>query len=114
MDNINSMLGKLGQELVNSTFLSVMIVNKKHQVVWHNQRFAEEFAHGRELRGMPCFETIGSTKVHNPCPLHQSIVSGESSKGFLDFGDQFFLYLTIPLNDEHAAKVHIFLPKQAE
>lgn len=30
----------------------------------------------------------------------------------LDQGDVNFLYMTIPLDEEHAAKVHVFLPKQ--
>ena len=37
MGNLEKMLDKLGQELINSPFLSIMIVNKKYQVVWHNQ-----------------------------------------------------------------------------
>lgn len=109
--NIEAMLGKLGTELVNSPYLSVMIVNRKYQIVWHNQRFADEFHQGQSVVGQPCFLTVGSDKVHEDCPLQQSIVTQESHKEYLDFGEQNFLYMTIPLDEEHAAKVHIFLPK---
>lgn len=114
MNSIETMLGKLGMALVNSPYLSVMIVNKKYQIVWHNQRFADELNGGQSLLGKPCFQSVGSKEVHAGCPLHKSILTGESSKGFLDFGEQNFLYMTIPLDEEHAAKVHIFLPKQPE
>lgn len=112
MNNTEAMLSKLGRALVDSPYLSVMIVNKKYQIVWHNQRFADELNDGQALIGTPCFQSVGSKEIHAGCPLHKSIMSGDSSKGFLDFGEQNFLYLTIPLDEEHAAKVHIFLPKQ--
>jgi hypothetical protein len=113
--NIEAMLAKLGGELVNSPFLSVMIVNRKYQIVWCNQRFAEEFGHAGVLdSNMTCFNAIGSEKVHEGCPLQRSLLAGKCIKGFLDFGDRNFLFLTIPLDEEHAAKVHIFLPKEAD
>ena len=114
MESVVAMLDKLGSALVNSPHLSVMVVNKKYQIVWHNQRYADELSGGQELVGTPCFQSVGSKEVHAQCPLQQSIRTGESSKGFLDFGEQNFLYMTIPLDDEHAAKVHIFLPKQPQ
>ena len=110
---IDEMLSKLGSELVNSPFLSVMVVNKKYQIVWHNQRFAEEFAQEQQILGQTCFQAIGSPQVHEDCPLQDSIKTQTSHKEFLDFGQQYFLYMTIPLDEEHAAKVHIFLPKDA-
>ena len=112
MVDIEIMLGKLGSALVNSPYLSVMIVNKKYQIIWHNQRYADELNGGQALTGTPCFQSVGSAAVHANCPLQKSIKTGETSKGFLDFGEQNFLYLTIPLDEEHAAKVHIFLPKK--
>lgn len=113
--NIEAMLAKLGGELINSPFLSVMIVNRKYQIVWRNRRFAEEFGRDGVLdNNMTCFQTIGSEKVHEDCPLQKSLRTGKCIKGFLDFGDRNFLFLTVPLDGEHAAKVHIFLPKEAD
>lgn len=114
MDNPEKMLDKLGRELIDSPFLSIMIVNKKYQVVWHNRRFADEFSNGVEIRGMTCFQAIGSEKVHEDCPLQRSLLEGVDIKGFLDFGDKNFLFFTIPIDEEHAAKVHIFLPKSPD
>lgn len=112
--NLEDMLGKLGRELVDSPFLSVMIVNRKYQVVWHNRRFADEFNNGNRIEHNTCFQTIGSDKVHENCPLQKSIRDQVAIKGFLDFGDRNFLFLTIPVDEEHAAKVHIFLPKEPD
>jgi len=111
VENLEKLLGKLGSELVNSPFLSVMIVNRKYQMVWHNQRFADEFNNGKKIENLTCFQAIGSDKVHEDCPLQNSLRQNVNSKGFLDFGSNNFLFLTIPLNEEYAAKVHIFLPK---
>jgi hypothetical protein len=108
------LLGKLGRELVNSPFLSVMIVNRKYEVVWHNQRFADEFNGGMPIEKNRCFQAAGFGKVHDDCPLQKSIRVCKSIRGFLDFGDRNFLFLTIPLDGEHAAKVHIFLPKEPD
>jgi hypothetical protein len=112
--DLEKMLGKLGDELINSPYLSVMIVNKKYQIVWNNQRFADEFNKGNSLLGKPCFHAIGDDTVHENCPLQKSIREGSRSKGFLDFGDRNFFFLSIPLDEEHAAKVHIFLPKEPD
>ncbi len=112
--NIENMLSKLGQELVNSPYLSVMVVNKKYQVVWHNQRFADEFNNGQKIENKTCFQASGQDKVHESCPLQQSLRNDSRIKGFLDFGDNNFFFLTIPIDEEHAAKVHIFLPKNAD
>ncbi len=110
--NVAVMLEKLGQELVNSPYLSVMILNRKYQVVWHNQRFADEMNGGQEIKDSTCFRAVGSDKVHEGCPLHRTIETGQSSMDCLDYGDSNFFYMTIPLDEEHAAKVHIFLPKK--
>ncbi|MGI6359080.1 MAG: hypothetical protein ACOX2K_10405 [Bacillota bacterium] len=109
---MEALLEKLGHELVNSPYLSVMILNRKYQIIWHNQRFADEMNEGKSLVGMPCFQAVGSQKVHANCPTQQSIETGKSSMACLDQGDVNFLYMTIPLDEEHAAKVHVFLPKQ--
>ena len=110
----DDLLLKLGKELVESPFLSVMIVNKRYEVVWHNQRFADELCGGKPMQGSPCFQAAGAEKVHADCPLQRSIRTGERIKGFLDFGEKNFLFLSIPLDEEHAAKVHIMLPKEAD
>lgn len=112
--NTEELLGKLGEKLVHSPYLSVMIINKKYEVVWHNQRFADEFNGGEPVEKQFCFQAAGFGKVHEDCPLQKSIQTGKCCKGFLDFGDRNFLFLTISLDSEHAAKVHIFLPKDAD
>lgn len=115
MDNkTGEMLDKLGKGLVDSPFLSVMIVNRKYQIVWHNQRFADEFNGGEEITTGTCFQAIGSEKVHEDCPLQKSLRNQSQVRGYLDFGENNFLFLTIPVDEEHAAKVHIFLPKEPD
>lgn len=111
---IEKMLDKLGSELVHSPFLSVIIVNRQYRVLWSNQRFADEMNGGQSVAGRRCFEALGSDKAHKDCPLQKSLREGKRMKGFLDFGDRNFLFLTIPLDEDHAAKVHIFLPKEAD
>ncbi len=112
MLDLESLQERLGWELVNSQFLSVMIVNRKHQVVWHNQKFADEFNQGQPVDSTtPCFQAAGFGQIHADCPLQESIRTGKSSMACVDAGDSNFLYISIPLDEEHAAKVHIFLPK---
>lgn len=113
MVDMEVMLGKLGRELVNSPYLAVMISNRKYQIVWHNQKFADEFNQGSTISGVTCFQAVGSEKVHDGCPLQQTIRTGKGIMEFLDAGESNFLYMTIPLDEEHAAKVHMFLPKEA-
>lgn len=112
MFNLDSALDTLGRELVHSPFLSVIIVNQRYQVVWSNQRFADEFAQGRPVCEGLCFEVIGDDRVHQDCPVQASRIEKVRMRGVYDFGDQDFLFLTIPLDDEHAAKVHLYLPKE--
>ena len=111
---MENLLVKLGKELVKSPFLSVMILNKNNEIVWHNERFAKDFDQGPDLVGKRCFEVLGSETTHANCPLEESLNKGKRMKGFLDFGGQNFYFLTVPLDQNHAAKIHVFLPKEPD
>ncbi|HPT71982.1 MAG TPA: hypothetical protein PLE74_06845 [Candidatus Cloacimonadota bacterium] len=111
---MDKLIEKLGKEMVSSPFLSIMILNTKNEIVWHNKRFAKDFKHGPNLIGMKCFNVIGSDTPHVDCPLAESLNHDKRMKGFLDFGEQNFFFLTVPLDKEHAAKIHVFLPKEPD
>ncbi len=108
------LLGKLGMEIVNSPFLSIMILNRDNEIVWHNERFARDFDLGADLVGKKCYHVTGNESVHAFCPLDESINYGKRMKGFLDFGDTNFYFFTVPLDENHAAKIHVFLPKEPD
>ncbi|MBN1232960.1 MAG: hypothetical protein JXA60_06385 [Candidatus Coatesbacteria bacterium] len=111
---VETVLSKLAKNILDNPFLSIMVLNKKLDVVWHNERFAEEMNEGRKIENMKCYEVLGNKEAHKDCPLMKSITKKVNTKGFLDSEDRNFLFLTIPLDEEHAAKIHIFLPKQAD
>ncbi|MBM4399070.1 MAG: hypothetical protein FJ041_01895 [Candidatus Cloacimonetes bacterium] len=111
---MEKLLAKLGKELVESPFLSVMILDNDNNIVWHNRRFAQDFNQGDNLVGRKCFNVTGSETTHSNCPLEISRREQKRVKGFLDFGSTNFFYLTVPLDDIHSAKVHVFIPKQAD
>lgn len=110
----SAILQTLGEELVHSPFLSIMVLNDCYEVVWHNQRFADEFSAGASLLGKHCYEIVGSETAHSNCPLQESMKEGKRIKGFMDFGDRNFLFFTVPIAEKLAAKIHIFLPKEAD
>jgi hypothetical protein len=104
---------QLGQELVDSPFLSVMILATDYHIVWHNDRFAQDFgAQPGSLVGRTCHSVLQSETPHDGCPLLVSLLEGKRCQGWLDFGDRLFFYLTVPLDAQHAAKVHVFLPRE--
>lgn len=105
---------KLGLELVNSPFLSIMILDDDNNIVWHNERFAKDFDQGDNLVGKKCYHVTGSEGIHSNCPLELSMKENKRVKGYLDFGDANFFYMTVPLDEKHAAKIHVFLPKQPD
>lgn len=109
-----TILSRLSKNILDNPFLSIMILNNKLDVVWHNERFAEEMNDGKKIENMKCFEVLGSKQAHKDCPLMKSIEKQVSTKGFLDSEDRNFFFLTIPIDENHAAKIHIFLPKQAD
>jgi transcriptional regulator with PAS, ATPase and Fis domain len=111
---MEKLLAILGQELVNSPFLSVMILDNENNIVWHNPRFAQDFNQGENLVGKKCFNVTGSDAKHNNCPLDICITENKRVKGYLDFGSHNFFYLTVPLDEKHSAKVHVFLPKEPD
>jgi c-di-AMP phosphodiesterase-like protein len=111
---MQELLNKLGKELVNSPFLSMMILDEDNNIVWHNQRFAQDFEQGDSLVGKKCYQVLGSETTHPNCPLELSLKESKRVKGYIDFGDSNFLYLTVPLDEQHSAKIHIFLPKQPD
>ena len=107
------LLGFLGKELIDSPFLSIMILDDTYKIVWHNEQFGQEMGNGADLRGKHCFEVTGSPSPHDNCPLMASILDKKRVQGFLDFGDNNFFFLTVPLSEGYAAKIHVFLPKEA-
>jgi hypothetical protein len=111
---MDKLLEKLGKELLDSPFLSMMILNSTNEIVWHNQRFAKDFDQGDNLVGKKCFQVLGQETPHMDCPLAESLNNDKRMKGFLDFGEQNFFFITVPLDKEHAAKIHIFLPKEPD
>ena len=111
---MEQLLAKLGAELVNSPFLSMMILDDEYNIVWHNQRFARDFELGDDLVGMKCYNVTGSDGIHSNCPLELCRTENKRVKGFLDFGDCNFFYITVPLDEKHSAKIHLFLPKQPD
>jgi len=111
---MEELLNKLGKELVFSPYLSAMILDRDNNIVWHNQRFADDFKLGDNLVGMNCYHVTGSQDKHDNCPLDTSLTTGKRVKGYLDYGTNNFFYLTVPLDDNHAAKIHVFLPKQPD
>jgi len=111
---MKELLDKLGKELVNSPFLSVMILDNDNNIVWHNERFAKDFLQGDNLVGKKCYNVTGSHTVHDDCPLALSKNEQKRVKGYLDFSSRNFFYLTVPLDATHAAKVHIYLPKEPD
>lgn len=111
---MEKLLATLGQELVNSPYLSVMILDRDNNIVWHNQRFAKDFNQGDNLIGKKCYNVTGSDGKHNNCPLDKSLNENKRMKGYMDFGGSNFLFLTVPLDENHSAKVHMFLPKEPD
>ncbi len=111
---MDALLTKLGKEMVESPFLSVMILDDDNTIVWHNERFAKDFNQGDNLVGKKCYNVTGSDKMHLNCPLELSLRENKRVKGYIDFGNINFLYLTVPLDEKHAAKIHVFLPKEPD
>jgi hypothetical protein len=111
---VEKLFEKLGKELVQSPFLSIMILDDDNNIVWHNERFAKDFEQGDNLVGKKCYNVTGSEGIHSNCPLEKSMKENKRVKGYLDFGQMNFFYLTVPLDEKHAAKIHVFLPKEAD
>lgn len=112
--DVNGLLKHLGTQIVNSPYLSVMIVNRKYQIVWHNQRFADEFNGGKPIENKFCYQSSGSAAAHDGCPAQKSIQTGKTISGYMDFGDRNFFFITVPLDGELAAEVHVSLTKEAD
>jgi len=111
---VNKILASFQEAILNSPFLSIMIVDKDLNIVWHNNAFAKNFDKGDNLVGMKCYEVTGSKKQHEWCPTQISLHKRKYTKGFYDFGDKNFFVLTLPLANKHVAKLHAFLPKQVD
>ena len=109
-----TLVARLKDSLLDSPHLAVMILARNMDIVWHNRRFGEEFAGQEPIVGKKCFRVTGSDKPHQGCPLRASSERGKHTKGCFDFGDRNFFFVTIPLGDGYAAKVHTYLPKQAD
>jgi hypothetical protein len=110
--NINELVNTLKQAVLDSPDLAIMILDAKMNVVWHNRRFGEEFAESAPLDGKKCYDITKTGKPHQGCPLRIS-QEGRYSKGMFDFGEKNFFFMTLPLGDGYAAKIHTYLPKQA-
>jgi hypothetical protein len=110
--DINTLLGRLKQAVLDSPDLAVMILDRTFTIVWHNKQFGEEFKEFPKIDGMKCFDVTKNGKPHQGCPLAKTLQDGKYHRGLVDFGEQYFHFMTIPLGDGFVAKVHTYLPKQ--
>ena len=108
---IATLVETLKQQVLDSPDLAIMILDRQMNVVWHNRRFAEEFGDMAPLAGKKCYDITKAGKPHQGCPLQISL-NGKYSKGLFDFGEKNFFFMTLPLGDGYAAKIHTYLPKQ--
>jgi len=108
------LLEKLGQAVLDSPVLSIMVVDREMHIVWHNRSYARDMgAAGSDLRGRKCYEVASDVKVHKGCPTQSTLREGSHTRGLYDFGEKNAVILTIPLGGGLAAKVHTFVPKDA-
>jgi hypothetical protein len=111
---VDSLVFKLKDAILDSPHLAAMILDRKLDIVWHNPQFGREFQDQQPIVGKKCFRVTGSDTPHRNCPLRASFDCGKHTKGFFDFGDRNFVFVTIPLGDGYAAKIHTYLDKGAE
>jgi hypothetical protein len=109
--DISALVSHLGKSILDSPHLAVMILDKSMTIVWHNRSFKKEFKQAGTIVGKKCFEVTAAGKPHTGCPLKRSKVTKKQIKGCLDFGHKLFFFISIPLGDGYAAKVHTYLPK---
>ena len=109
--DVASLVSHLGQSIVNSPHLAVMILDKSMTIVWHNRCFQKEFKRAGTIIGKKCFEITAAGKQHSGCPLKKSRTTKKQIRGCFDFGDKLFFFLTIPLGNGYAAKVHTYIQK---
>jgi hypothetical protein len=105
------LLGTLKQAILDSPDLAVMILDRTFTIVWHNRQFGEEFKEFAAIDGMKCYDVTKNGKPHKGCPLAKTLQDGKYHRGLVDFGEQYFHFMTIPLGGGYVAKVHTYLPK---
>ncbi|MGE5527750.1 MAG: hypothetical protein ACM3X6_01225 [Patescibacteria group bacterium] len=111
--DLEPILAALGQQLVESPALSIMIVDREMNIVWHNASYARDMGGGPDLVGMKCYAAASDVRRHAGCPTRASLFKGKTTRGLYDFGARNALVITMPLPHELAAKIHVFLPKEA-
>jgi len=109
--DVSDLTSKLGESLVNSPHLAVMILDKSMTIVWHNSCFKKEFKPAETIVGKKCFDITAAGKPHSNCPLKKSRTTKKQIKDCFDFGDKLFFFITIPLGNGYAAKVHTYIQK---
>jgi hypothetical protein len=111
---MDELLSKLGKQLIDSPFLAIMVQDEDNNIVWHNKLFAQEFDLGDNLVGRKCYEVSGSPTKHNGCPSEQALKTGKHVCGWLDWGEKNFFFVAVPLDEKHAAELHVRLPKEPD
>lgn len=102
----------LGETLIASNTLKIMVVDTEMNIVWHNQAHGALFT-GTDLVGKKCYETLGSEDIHQGCPTCIALSTGKPVQGLYDFGTTNCLIISMPLNDEYVAKIMLDVPKEA-
>lgn len=108
------LLDRLGELVRDGAAYAVMIIDRDHRIVWHNGRFSADVGRpGADLRGMPCWESVGDSAMHPGCPAAAAREGGSPTSGIFDFGRRLFVFTCIPLGDGCTAKLHQFLGTEA-
>jgi len=99
---------------LKSPHIAVMIVDQGLNVLWCNETYTREFGGAADLIGKKCYQVLGAPERHDGCPTQASLFKNKYTKCLFDFGDKNFFCLTLPLTLGRTAKIHTYLPKNAD
>ena len=108
------MVQLIGETVVSSPIIKIMVVDADMNMVWCNQAHAEMFGEGAELIGKKCYETLGDKERHKGCPTCIAMDTGKQVRGLYDFGKVNSQIVTMPLGEGLVAKIMMDVPKIAD
>jgi hypothetical protein len=109
--DINEIVNSSASAFIHSTLFGVVIVDKEYNIVWHNEKFANDYTAGVNVVGIKCYESLGSDIPHKICPTKATLTNKSFSRQLLDQDNNYFVSMSFPVGNDFAAHIYTSFDK---
>jgi hypothetical protein len=110
---VEAIIDRLKDAIVDSGAIELLVLKRSMEVVWFNETLAGNVGSLADHVGKRCFETFANdSEPHEGCTARKAFDSGSAHVAIEKMGDDRYLVVAIPLDEDHVGEVIAKLPQE--